>query len=180
MSVASPDIPAQGRDIARIYDRVTDILALTVACGSIAFVFGAVIWDVSVRMLGFQPPVWTSAVTEYAMLAMTMAISPWLARHRVNVRIEVLLNGLPRRASRWVDRAALLLAAAVCLIVAIVAAKMGLQSAARAEMDIRAIELPRWALFALLTGGFGLTATELLRQAIAPDRPAIQPETGGA
>lgn len=179
MSVAAPDMPATGNGIMRLYDRITDALALAIAGGAIVFVFAAVIWDVSVRALGLQPPVWTSAATEYAMLVMTMAISPWLARHRVNVRIEVMLNGLPRRVSRLLDRGALLLAAAVCLIVAVVAIDMGLESAARAEMDIRAIELPRWVLFALLAGGFGLTATELLRQALAPGQTGCDDESGG-
>ncbi|MBC9247488.1 hypothetical protein H4P12_12365 [Paracoccus sp. 11-3] len=74
------------------------------------------------------------------------------------------------------DVVANLLAAALCLLVVAVALRLGLDAHARGEMDIRAIEIPRWTLFALLGGGFGLCGLEFLRHALSREA-AVQDRT---
>ena len=61
--------------LIKAYDAV--IVGLAVLAGAmVAAVFLAIIYDVSLRTAGFQPPFWTSALTEYALLYMTMIAAP--------------------------------------------------------------------------------------------------------
>ena len=67
--------------VLRIYDGV--IVGLAIIAGAmVAAVFLMIVYDVAVRTLGFQPPFWTSALTEYALLYMTMLAAPWLVRQK--------------------------------------------------------------------------------------------------
>ncbi|TRW93043.1 TRAP transporter small permease [Paracoccus sp. M683] len=171
--------PSRWAAVVRAYDRMTDLLALLIAGGSLVFVLIAVITDVALRALGQRPPVWTGAATEHLMLLLVMAIAPWLVRHHANVRVTALTSLLPARAAPLVERGVGLAAAATCALIAVVAARMGLDSAARGEMDIRAIEVPRWILFAQIAIGFGLCATELARQGLgAVAACPISPDSG--
>nr|WP_246485696.1 TRAP transporter small permease [Aminobacter carboxidus] len=128
----------------------------------------SVLYDVGARAAGVQPPIWTSAATEYAMLLLTMAISPYLVRHQGHVRIEILSRALPTAARALLHRGVSLVAFGVCMAVVVIAVRMGLDTHGRGELDIRSIELPRWVLFAAIATGFGLCAVEFLRQGLSP------------
>lgn len=150
--------------IAGVLDAVSNAAYVGVAGGAIVFTTLGILYDVAVRAAGFQPPVWTSAATEYAMLVLTMAITPYLVRHRANVQVDLVANLLPPRPRRWLLFAVTAVAAALCLLIVVVAVRLGLAAHARGDHDMRAIELPRWVLFALLAAGFGASAIEFLRQ----------------
>ena len=60
------------------------------ACGLIAADCLLIVVDVTLRNLGQQPPAYTVALTEYSLLYMTMAASPWLVRERAWIVVEVL------------------------------------------------------------------------------------------
>lgn len=148
--------------LIKAYDAV--IVGLAVLAGAmVAAVFLAIIYDVSLRTGGFQPPFWTSALTEYALLYMTMIAAPWLVRVRGHVFVEsaTLQLGAPTR--RVIEIVVYIICIVVCLILAYYAANQGLDVASRGELDIRSIIAPRWVLFVPLTIGFFLSAIEFLR-----------------
>ena len=56
------------RVLIRLYDTLA--MALAVVAGAMAgFVFVSIVVDVVMRTGGLQPPMWTSALTEYALVA---------------------------------------------------------------------------------------------------------------
>lgn len=120
-------------------------------------------WDVVARNLGLTPPESTIALTEYALLYVTMAVAPALVRRRGHIVIEVLHERLPPRLRRALDRGILAFCAAVSLVVAALAAALAVEAAARGEIDVRSLDVPRAWLFAPLALGFLLVATEFLR-----------------
>ncbi|MGX1098683.1 TRAP transporter small permease [Amorphus sp. MBR-141] len=152
--------------IKTAYDHVIDVGCVAVAGGTITLVFLAVVYDVIVRSLGLQPPIGTTAYSEHAMLVLTVVIAPYLVRHHGHVRIEVLLRTLPPRAFAALRLVVACVGAGVCLVVCYYSVLMGYEAWLRGEMDIRAIAVPRWALFAALTVGFGLCAIEFIGHAV--------------
>lgn len=154
--------------IAKTYDALSNACCVGLAGAALVFTCVSVLYDVGVRAAGLQPPIWTSAATEYAMLLLTMTIAPYLVRHHGHVRIEILSRALPVTARALLQRGVSFVAFGVCMIVAIIAVRIGFDAHGRGELDIRSIELPRWVLFAAIAAGFGLCAVEFLRQGISP------------
>lgn len=148
--------------VVRAYDAVIGG-ALKFGNVLVAGIFLAIIYDVAQRSIGFRPPDWTSALSEYAMLYMTMLAAPALVRERGHVAVDSFLAKLRPNARRWVERLIYLLCIAICLLLAWYGGFMTWDAAVRGEMDVRSIELPRWALVGILPVGFVLCAIEFAR-----------------
>ena len=148
--------------IARAYDTLISGLAV-VAGLLLAAIVVVVALDVVLRTAGFQPPAMTTAFGEYSLLFATMLASPWLVRARGHIVIESLVLIIPGALRRWIERLVLLLCIALCVTLAWVAFDMGLESLGRGDIDIRAIDMPKWILFASMAIGFAVMAIEFLR-----------------
>ena len=148
--------------LIRIYD--TLIMALAAVAGvMVAGVFVAIVVDVCMRTAGLQPPMFTSALTEYALLYMTMLAAPWMVRNGGHVFVESFTSMLPHAWFRVVERVVYVVCVAICLVLAWYAAALGYDVLLRDELDYRSIVSPRWVLFASLPVGFGLAAVEFAR-----------------
>ncbi|MDE0718498.1 MAG: TRAP transporter small permease subunit, partial [Rhodospirillaceae bacterium] len=91
------------RHLVRLYDRL--IVALAAVAGAmLAGVFVMIVYDVTVRALGYQPPAHTSALSEYAMLYMTLLAAPWVLRKKGHVFVEFLAGALPGGVRRGLRR----------------------------------------------------------------------------
>ena len=145
--------------LARAYDTLVTALA-AVAGAMLAGVFVSIVVDVLMRTAGLQPPLWTSALTEYALLYMTMLAAPWMVRNAGHVFVESFTGMLPRAWFRVVERLVYATCIAICLVLAWYAATLGYEIHLRGEQDYRSIVLPRSVLFACLPVGFGLAAVE--------------------
>ena len=115
------------------------------------------------RTAGMRPPVFSSAVSEYSLLYMTMLAAPWLVRARGHVRIDSFLSFVPETGKRFIERILIVICIVLCLLATLLSAEFALEFWSRGEIDIRSIEIPRALLFVPLALGFFLCATEFLR-----------------
>lgn len=146
----------------RFYDRF--IAGLAGVAGIALFVIAAmIVLDVVLRNLGIRPPQAISALTEYTLLYATMAAAPWLVRTGGHVTIHTLTERLPSGVQAILRIAILIIAVLLCLMLALAALGMAIESFGRGDVDVRSIDIPRWMLFAPLAFGFLLLATEFLR-----------------
>ena len=148
--------------MGRLYDRLITMLAIMAGI-MIVFVFGLIVVDVSLRTLDFRPPMFTSAVSEYALLYMTMFAAPWLVRERGHIRIDSFVSFLPKRVKFVLERAILVLCFGLCAVAVWYSVKFSIQFWQRGTIDIRSIEIPRSLLFVPMAIGFALCAVEFLR-----------------
>ena len=148
--------------LARAYDIMVFAMAGLAGLVLVA-TFLAIIVDVLMRNLGLASPSWTSALSEYAMLVATMGAAPLLIRERRHVWVEFIESFTGPRFQRRLAVLVVLLCVGICAIMAWFSIVMAVDSAARAEVDIRSIILPRWFLYAVLAVGFTLCATEFGR-----------------
>lgn len=156
------------RGLIKVYDAV--IIGLAILAGVVvAAVFASIVYDVSLRTLGWQPPYWTSALVEYALMTVTMLASPWVVRIKGHVFVELLAMVIPDAMLRVLATVVYLACIGICLVLAWYSGAMALEFYVRGEIDIRAIALPRWYLFGLLSGGMVLCATEFLRFLLGAD-----------
>jgi len=156
------------------------IMALAVIAGAmIAGVFLMIIYDVAVRTLGFQPPFFTSALSEYAMLYATLFAAPWVVRTKSHVFVEFLASSLPERTRRVLRKAVYFLCVVICTGLAWYGAQAVADFWSRGELDIRSIVIPRWLLYAPLPLGFGLCAIEFARFFVGFDDMYIRQDGAG-
>ena len=161
----------------RLYDHL--IAGLAGLAGVTLFVIAAmIVVDVTLRTFGMQPPQAISALTEYALLYATMAASPWLVRSGGHVTIRSLTDQLPAGIQAALRQIVLALAGLICVVLAIAATGMALESFGRGDVDVRSIDLPRWLLFAPLAAGFALLAAEFFRLLILGDPVTEGPGEG--
>ena len=144
------------------YDRLIEGLVGLAAAG-VAAICLLIIWDVIARNAGLRPPDSTVALTEYALLYITLAVAPSLVRSRGHIVITLLLERLRPAPRRTLERAILLLCALLSVLVAGLAAVLALEAVRQGEIEVRSLDIPRAWLFAPLAVGFLLMAAEFLR-----------------
>jgi len=148
--------------LSRLYTGLIESLA-ALAGLMVAGVCLLIVYDVIARNLGLQPPDSTVAITEYALLYFTMAAAPWLVRTRGHIVVEALHSRLKGHTRITVDWLILIICFFTSALIACLAAILAYEAWSRGEFEIRSLAMPRALLFAPLTIGFGLMATEFLR-----------------
>lgn len=150
------------RRLVALYDGLIEGL-ISLAGLTLGAVCLLIVWDVVARNLGLSPPESTVALTEYALLYVTMAAAPALVRRRGHVVVEILHQRLPTPVRRRLDRLIAVFCAAIAFLVAGLALALAVEGSLRGELDIRSLDVPRALLFAPLVVGFGLMGSEFLR-----------------
>ncbi len=148
--------------VIRVYDRLIRMLAF-LASILIGAVFVLIVVDVSMRTAGMRPPIFSSALSEYSLIYVTMLAAPWLVRERGHVRIDSFISFVSPTGRRLIERFLIVICIALCLSAAYLSAEFAVEFWSVGEIDIRSIEIPRALLFVPLVVGFSLCATEFLR-----------------
>ena len=139
------------------------------SCALLAMLFCIIIYDVTVRTMGFGSPVWTSVLAAYSLLYIAMSAAPYLVRHSGHVFVEVLTSKLPEAVARPLEKLVYLACLALCITFAWLGGDIAYQTWLRGDEDLRSIAVPLWLQTAPLPVGFGLMAIEFLRYLIGRD-----------
>jgi TRAP-type C4-dicarboxylate transport system permease small subunit len=150
------------RAVAALHRRLIALLAV-LAGVLLGLMMLAIVGDVALRNLGFQPPGHTLALTEYGLLYITMLAAPWLVREKGHVHIELVTAAAGPRARLWLTRLAHLLCIVTCAVIFYYGLEVTIAHYQRHALDVRSFDLPRWLLSASLPLSFGLMAIEFGR-----------------
>lgn len=156
------------RSVWAAYNRLIAALAI-VAGVAIAVFCVAIIVDVVTAALGFRPPIWVGAGTEYTMLYLTLLSAPWLLRQKGHVTISGLRNLLGPKPRRVLERLTYLLALVVMLILTYYGVILTWETLHSGDLDIRSFEFPRWLVYLPMPIGFALLAVEFARLLLGRD-----------
>jgi C4-dicarboxylate transporter DctQ subunit len=148
--------------VIKTYDAV--ILGMAAFAAILMAAMMAVICvDVVLRNLGYQSSAHFFTFTEYALLMVPCLGAPWLVREKGHIYVEFLLMSLGPKA-RWRLTMAIGLACiAVCLVLAWYGFGITLQDYARAEKDVRSLDMPRWMIVMWIPVAFLMMAVEFAR-----------------
>ena len=148
--------------LVRAYDGLLGALAAVsaAALGALSFIIA---YDVMTRWLGFRPPVWPVATSEYTMLYTTVLAAPWVLKKVEHIQVTTLAVVLPPSLRNLLGRAMCLLGAAVCFVVAWYAFSVTLSAQG---LEIRSFEMPKWLVYAPLPAGFFLLGIEFCRHMV--------------
>ena len=156
------------RKVAALYRRLLEALAV-VAGALLAAMALAIVVDVVLRNLGYQPPGHTFTLTEYSLLYVTMLAAPWLVRAKGHVHIELLTAAVSPRTRFWLTRVVYLLCVLTCVVIFWFGLEVTIDQWQRAVIDVRSFDMPRWLLTASMPLSFGLMTIEFGRYLLGLD-----------
>lgn len=144
------------------------IKALAVIAGALlVFMFAIIIYDVTIRSMGWGVPVWAVNTTEYALVYVTFLGAPWLLRQNGHVFIQSVTGLLSPRLKWWTEKLVCLICGVMCLMLAYRAGAVTVESFG--EIEITAFEAPRWLRYWTMPIGFLFLAIEFVRFLFSQD-----------
>ena len=105
---------------------------------------------------------WSNEISELLLYLLTMCVAPWLLRRGMHIRVDVLLQTLPRRLAWSLEWVGDLLAFACCLVMTWYGARAAWASYASGALSIKTLVTPEWWSLAPLPVAFALLAIEML------------------
>ncbi len=132
------------------------------ACALIPCIFTMIVIDVSIRTVGFTPPLFTSSVVEYALLYVAMCSAPWLVRQKGHVAIEALVSALPGAVRERLAKLVYLVCAVIAVYFAWLSIELFVEAIETGNLDVRGIDMPYWLQFLPMPFGYGLVGLEFL------------------
>lgn len=133
-----------------------------VACAVIPCLFTMIVIDVTIRMTGFTPPLFTSSVVEYALLYIAMFAAPWLVREKGHVAIEAVITQLPAAAQRFLAKLVYLVCMLASILFSYFSWQLFLDAWESGQLDVRGVDMPYWAQFLPMFIGFVFISFEFL------------------
>ena len=151
------------RALAALYLALYAVLGLV--CGLLigGIALGITV-DVLMRNLRLGSLSWVMEVNEYALYVVTALGAPWALYRGAHVRVDLLVNGVPRAIGRWIDAlsdAIGLAASGVLLYYAVAVARASIRDNARL---IKILIIPEWWVYAVVAAGALLLVIEFARR----------------
>lgn len=148
----------------RVIDRVCDFLAVLAGIYLIGIMLGIVISALA-RTFNLSGT-WSSHIftfSEFGLLYIVMAASPWLVRHKGHVFIELLSAALPRPIQRPYSRAVALLCVVICAVLFWYTLQGTIRAYTFGDAEMRSLDMPKWLLLGSMPVGFGLMGIQFAR-----------------
>jgi TRAP-type C4-dicarboxylate transport system permease small subunit len=148
----------------RLLDRLEDALAV-IAGALIAFAVLAVTLDVAMRYFANKPLAWVFEITEYILLFVPCLGMAWLARNDGHVVIDIVTSRLREGPRARLAAAVSLLVAGVCFFIAWWGWVATRESYAAKALIENVLQMPQFAVYAVIPFGFFLCGVEFVRKA---------------
>jgi TRAP-type C4-dicarboxylate transport system permease small subunit len=154
--------------IARLsaaYGRLLASLAL-VGCAMLLGMMFIIVGDVALRNVPVpglpRGLAWSNEISELMLYLITMCVAPWLLRQGQHIRVDILLQALPKKLAwsfEWIGDA---IAFACCIVIALYGTRAAWSSFQSGAVNIKTLVTPEWWALAPLPLVFVLLAIEML------------------
>ena len=154
--------------IARVsaaYGRLLTALA-AVGCALLLAMMLVIVADVLLRNLAIaglpRGLAWSNEVSEAMLYLITLCLAPWLLRQGQHIRVDIVLQAIPRRLAWGLEWLSDVLGLGCCLVIACYGAQSAWTSYQSGAMNIKTLVTPEWWMLAPLPVVFLLLAVEML------------------
>jgi TRAP-type C4-dicarboxylate transport system permease small subunit len=151
--------------VSHAYGKLLAGLALA-GCAILFAMMLVIVGDVALRNIPVpglpRGLAWSNEISELMLYLLTMCVAPWLLRQGQHIRVDILLQALPRHvawALEWVGDS---IGLACCLFLAWYGTKAAWASYAGGALSIKTLVTPEWWSLAPLPLVFALLAIEML------------------
>ncbi|MES2977987.1 MAG: TRAP transporter small permease [Pseudomonadota bacterium] len=147
------------------YGRFLERLAL-LGCLILLAMMLLIVVDVALRNLAIPGlPIglaWSTEVSELMLYLITMCIAPWLMRQGQHIRVDIMLQAIPRKLAWCLEWVGDVIGFLCCCVIAFYGTQAAWLSYASGAVNIKTLVTPEWWALAPLPLVFVLLAIEML------------------
>ncbi len=137
------------RILLAVHERLITILGNLVGL-IIAAVAILISLEVFMRNTGLGGIDWLNEAIEYSFYVGTFAAAPWALHQGAHVRVDLVLNLLPKRAAVAVEKLADAVGAGICLVLVYYGIQSVLHAYVSNSIQYKTLAVPEWPLFAVV------------------------------
>ena len=125
-----------------------------------------IVTDVALRNFAFsggpQGLGWSNEVSEFLLYLITLSVAPWLLRQGQHIRVDILLQAIPKKLAWALEWVGDLLGLACCLVMSTYGAQATWASYSANSLSIKTLVTPEWWSLAPLPAVFMLLSIEMI------------------
>lgn len=151
--------------LSEAYGRFISALAL-LGCLLLLAMMIIIVTDVALRNFavsgGPQGIGWSNEVSEFLLYLITLLIAPWLLRQGQHIRVDILLQAIPKKMAWGLEWIGDLLGLVCCMVMSIYGVLATWASYTSNSLSIKTLVTPEWWSLAPLPVVFILLSIEML------------------
>lgn len=145
-----------------LFDKLIDVMAFLSAV-TMAFITAAICYEVVMRYFFLSPSVWVVQTCEYGLLWIVFLGTTWLLREEGHVAVDILYSRLHDRVKAFLNLVTFSLAGIACSLVVLLGGLYTWDSVVSGITDVRAVTVPKYAVFVIIPVGSLLLAIQFFR-----------------
>jgi C4-dicarboxylate transporter DctQ subunit len=154
----------QRRGFWKRFDTLVDVMA-ALAGVILVFITAAVCYTIGRRFLFTRTTIWIIPTTEYALLWIVFLATTWLLRERGHITTDIIYVHLRRKAKYSLDVITSVIGGLACAILVVLGIIYLYDCIAGGVTDVRAITVPKSAVFIIIPVGSLLLTVQFFRMA---------------
>lgn len=154
----------KGNIFWRYFDKTLDVMA-EVSGVILLFICASVCYSIFMRFLFKKTTIWLMQTTEYALLWIVFLSTTWLLREGGHVITEILYAHLGKKTKRYLDIIMFIIGGTACIIMTYFSISYIIECIANNVTDVRAVTVPKWAVFIIIPVGSIFLVIQFFRMA---------------
>jgi TRAP-type C4-dicarboxylate transport system permease small subunit len=146
----------------RFFDKLLNVMA-ALAGVILVFIVAAVCYTIGMRFFFKQTTIWIIQTTEYALLWIVFLATAWLLKEGGHIKTDIIYVHLNTKTKNYLDLVMNVIGAVVCAMVVYLSTVYMCDCIINAVTDVRAVTVPKSAVFAIIPIGSLLLVIQFLR-----------------
>jgi C4-dicarboxylate transporter DctQ subunit len=164
MEEASEKADQPKKPFWRFFDKLSDLMA-ALAGAILVFITGAVCYTIGMRFLFTRTTIWIMQTTEYALLWIVFLGTTWLLREKGHITTDVVYTHLGERTKRYLDLIMNVIGGFAAATMVFLGALHVHECIVGKVTDVRAVTVPKVAIFIIIPIGSFLLTIQFFRMA---------------
>jgi TRAP-type C4-dicarboxylate transport system permease small subunit len=146
----------------KFFDKLLDAMAASAGV-ILVFITAAVCYTIGMRFLFTKTTIWIIPITEYALLWIVFLGTPWLLREKGHITTDIIYVHLNEKAKQYLNCIMYIIGGLTCAATAFLGVVHVCQCIAGGVTDVRAITVPKTAIFIIIPIGSSLLTIQFFR-----------------
>jgi TRAP-type C4-dicarboxylate transport system permease small subunit len=148
----------------RLFDKLLNVMA-GMAGTILVFITAAVCYTIGMRFFFTKTTIWIMQTTEYALLWIVFLATTWLLRERGHITTDVIYTHLNEKTKHYLDCIMYVIGGLTCAMMFYFAVLYTLDCIINRVTDVRAVTVPKSAVFIIIPIGSILLTIQFFRMA---------------
>jgi C4-dicarboxylate transporter DctQ subunit len=148
----------------RFFDKLSGVMA-ALAGIILVFICAAVCYTIGMRFLFRQTTIWIMPTTEYALLWIVFLATTWLLREGGHITTDIIYAHLNEKTKPYLDCIMFVIGGVACAMMLYFGVIYMWDCMINKVTDVRAVTVPKSAVFIIIPIGFILLTIQFFRMA---------------